>query len=890
MEISLLNTISQLNHLASCNNIKAEPVQKYYQKIDEILKLLRPIRISSNEEVIKIFKELDGVVNVTDVSLFDHHNQRPHNQHKTDSNPFPSGIVNQPPHYLECSVRSISQLPNVSHQDYACTYLQCQLHAQCRVFRELVESWYPTASTFSLITRIQASCLDGLQQLLSSLHQYHLPDHDLNPISVENSVHKLQCIGYDEQTSTVIKEPVRTEAENSTPASSEIMVKFQAEQDENDTEAKCIDHMICLVTVMHDLLVKIKQSQRITKVPIPPADLSCPLSLELMMDPVLLASGQTYERIYITRWLNLALTVCPKTRQTLANTNLIPNYTVKALIVNWCETNNVTIHPDPVKSMNINQTAALLSHADSAPSDSPIHPHSAYPSTRTNHVRSNESTSSSTKTNIVTSTESARSTSSSSHKSTHSHGGSNTERKSLSHARSDFDGALNGEVGNGFGLDVGRITLGSSEERADDRSIDSGGQPLVPSKEDNLEASGADDQFHAHSRNASVSSSVSNTEYIQGTPGDVNEVSQGSGDLTHYSSNASGQLSLDSPSRASLHLHRESEFSPTLMETGSRNHTIWHPPTERYIPRIVSASAIDTRADILGIETQVKKLVGDMQSMYVDLQRAATAELRLLSKHNTDNRIVIANCGAIPLLVGLLHSKDIHTQENAVTALFNLSINDNNKTVIANADAIDPLIHVLGTGSVEGKENSAATLCSLSVIEENKVRIARSGAIIGPLVELLGNGTPRGKKDAATALFNLSIFHENKARIVQAGAVVKYLVELMDPAAGMVEKAVAVLANLATIRKGQKAIGVAGGIPVLVEVIELGSARGKEHATAALLQLCTNSNRFCSMALQDGAVPPLVALSQSGTPRAKEKAHALLGYLRNQQRGHAARG
>jgi len=278
---------------------------------------------------------------------------------------------------------------------------------------------------------------------------------------------------------------------------------------------------------------------------------------------------------------------------------------------------------------------------------------------------------------------------------------------------------------------------------------------------------------------------------------------------------------------------------------------------------------MDARSDLSAIENQVRKLIEDLRSDSVDVQRSAASELRLLAKHNMENRIVIANCGAVNLLVGLLHSPDAKTQEHAVTALLNLSINDNNKIAIANADAVDPLIHVLQTGNPEAKENSAATLFSLSVIEENKVKIGRSGAI-KPLVDLLGNGTPRGKKDAATALFNLSILHENKARIVQADAV-RHLVDLMDPAAGMVDKAVAVLANLATIPEGRTAIGQARGIPALVEVVELGSARGKENAAAALLQLCTNSNRFCSIVLQEGAVPPLVALSQSGTPRAREK-------------------
>ncbi|CAL9041498.1 unnamed protein product [Musa banksii] len=180
---------------------------------------------------------------------------------------------------------------------------------------------------------------------------------------------------------------------------------------------------------------------------------------------------------------------------------------------------------------------------------------------------------------------------------------------------------------------------------------------------------------------------------------------------------------------------------------------------------VLGASAMDSRFDISGDESKVFELIEDLKSNSTDVQRAATAELRLLARH-MENRMVIANCGAISLLVGLLHSTDPKTQENAVTALLNLSLSDN-KIAIANANAIDPLIHVLKTGNPEAQENSAATLLSLSVTEENKLQIGRSGAI-GPLVELLANGTLRGKKDAVSALYNLSTLRDNKLRIARA--------------------------------------------------------------------------------------------------------------------------
>nr|CAB3481871.1 unnamed protein product [Digitaria exilis] len=442
------------------------------------------------------------------------------------------------------------------------------------------------------------------------------------------------------------------------------------------------------------------------------------------------------------------------------------------------------------------------------------------------------------------------------------------------------------ENANGSAPDVSRLSLANSEAREsslEGRRGGSIGQTSEQSAEEAFQSSNLDRDTQDNMASSSLNGSLPNSGQLDGECD--NGVTRVPSDRTNYSSDASGEVTDGGGAPVASSIPQREHLIPPRLTT--RGQFVRRQASDRGFPRIISSSSMDARSDLSAIENQVRKLIEDLRSDSVDVQRSAASELRLLAKHNMENRIVIANCGAVNLLVGLLHSPDAKTQENAVTALLNLSINDNNKIAIANADAVGPLIHVLETGNPEAKENSAATLFSLSVIEENKMRIGRSGAI-KPLVDLLGNGTPRGKKDAATALFNLSILHENKARIVQADAV-RHLVELMDPAAGMVDKAVAVLANLATIPEGRNAIGQARGIPALVEVVELGSARGKENAAAALLQLCTNSNRFCSIVLQEGAVPPLVALSQSGTPRAREKAQALLSYFRSQRHGNSAR-
>ncbi|CAH9137583.1 unnamed protein product [Cuscuta epithymum] len=75
------------------------------------------------------------------------------------------------------------------------------------------------------------------------------------------------------------------------------------------------------------------------RVPIIPDDFRCPISLELMNDPVILSTGQTYERSCIQKWLDAGHKICPMTQQTLLHTALTPNYVLKSLIAMWCESN-----------------------------------------------------------------------------------------------------------------------------------------------------------------------------------------------------------------------------------------------------------------------------------------------------------------------------------------------------------------------------------------------------------------------------------------------------------------------------------------------------------------------------------------------------------------------
>jgi hypothetical protein len=276
-------------------------------------------------------------------------------------------------------------------------------------------------------------------------------------------------------------------------------------------------------------------------------------------------------------------------------------------------------------------------------------------------------------------------------------------------------------------------------------------------------------------------------------------------------------------------------------------------------------------------------LVGKIAMGSPEIQRQATYELRLLAKTGMGNRRIIAEAGAIPFLVTLLSSTDPKTQENAVTAMLNLSILENNKTLIMSAGSIDSIIDVLESGkTMEARENAAATIFSLSIINDCKVTIGTRPRAFSALVGLLREGTSAGKKDAASALFNLSVYEANKASVVVAGAVPLLVEMLMDDKAGITDDALALLALLLGCSEGLEEIRKSKVlVPLLIDLLRFGSTKGKENSITLLLGLCKDGGEEVArrLLINPRSIPSLQSLSADGSLKARRKADALLRLL-----------
>lgn len=82
-----------------------------------------------------------------------------------------------------------------------------------------------------------------------------------------------------------------------------------------------------------------------------PDEFRCPLSKELMRDPVIVATGQTYDRPFIHKWLKAGNRTCPLTQQVLSHTFLTPNHVVRGMVSKWCESRGIELL-DPVHYIN----------------------------------------------------------------------------------------------------------------------------------------------------------------------------------------------------------------------------------------------------------------------------------------------------------------------------------------------------------------------------------------------------------------------------------------------------------------------------------------------------------------------------------------------------------
>ncbi|KAJ8761418.1 hypothetical protein K2173_001549 [Erythroxylum novogranatense] len=106
-----------------------------------------------------------------------------------------------------------------------------------------------------------------------------------------------------------------------------------------------------------------------------PDDFKCPISLEIMSDPVILSSGHTFDRASIQRWLDSGHRTCPITKLPLPDhPSLIPNHALRSLISNYTLLSAPNFQQSPTKPQpSQSQTLVSTLVSTSSAFDSKLH-------------------------------------------------------------------------------------------------------------------------------------------------------------------------------------------------------------------------------------------------------------------------------------------------------------------------------------------------------------------------------------------------------------------------------------------------------------------------------------------------------------------------------------
>lgn len=123
--------------------------------------------------------------------------------------------------------------------------------------------------------------------------------------------------------------------------------------DDEDYSIQAVDQALETLSALKEL--KTRKRSLSLKLPdtVPcPEEFRCPLSNELMRDPVILASGQTYDRPFIQKWLKAGNRTCPRTQQVLSHTILTPNHLIREMISQWCKSRGGIEFSDSVQHIN----------------------------------------------------------------------------------------------------------------------------------------------------------------------------------------------------------------------------------------------------------------------------------------------------------------------------------------------------------------------------------------------------------------------------------------------------------------------------------------------------------------------------------------------------------
>lgn len=501
-----------------------------------------------------------------------------------------------------------------------------------------------------------------------------------------------------------------------------------------------------------------------------PEEFVCPISKCLMADPVIVASGESYERLCIQIWLQQGNRHCFKTGQTLEHHNLTPNIALRSAIQTWCGKQKVPNPKAPTVESATQLVEGLAQTAFVSDGSDPPTPSRFIDDGRP---------------------------------------GFNSDSARPGFGNDDVE-PEQGSPGNSGNYGLSPPNSGSFGERFERSQCDDPieiAERTGPTWSSLQEKTGPlwtrrPQPSHSRMRSSGSDNSGNGRSW------------HGSNDSSEWSSSTHGQGPRYVHSASANTLREDVE---SLQGRGRTPLPLETTPSSYRRDR-GEAGQIQEGDGIEG------ELIYKLQHPQPLEQEEAAAEIRRLTR-NTDPEIdyrhALCTPGLLAALLPLLQSRYVDVQINAAAAMMNLSLANENKIKIARAGVVPSLVELLKGRSDAAQEHAAGALFSLALNDENKMAIGVLGAI-PPLIHVLRSGPPGTRRDAAMALYHLSFAHINRSKLIKAGAVPILLQLVQEASSDLVSRALLILSNLAAVQEGRSAIGEGHGVPVFVGLLSAG--------------------------------------------------------------------
>lgn len=460
---------------------------------------------------------------------------------------------------------------------------------------------------------------------------------------------------------------------------------------------------------------------------LPPGEFVCRISQSLMAEPVLVASGYSFERQCIQRWFQLGFRHCFESGVVLENTSLTPNLQLQSAIVAWCDKHKVARPQPPSPDLTWQLVEFSLSRAAPASAAAAL-------------VREDS--------------DPARP------------GFYGDRTRDLFDDKSDVFSGRNGDI-----------------EAAEEEEYETASAPSWTTRDldtpvwkrrglqrsSSLSSSSSGESSREFNNKSSEFSRSSRTDQSSSYNNHPNSGEWPAASPLQQSSFVS-TLSSHGISEAEEYGATEGDLEEMLLYKLHHRHAVEQEEGASEIRRLTRNTdpSVDYR-ETLCTPDVLKALLSLLQSGYPGVQTNAVAAILNLSLAD-DNRIRVVRAGAIPPLIHVLKSGTDAAQEYATGAFRSLALSEENKMVIGVLGAIPPLIHVLRVGSSGAQRDAAKALYQLSFYQTNCGKMIKAGAV-GILLQILQEKTSHLVALATQLLSNLAVTQEGRSLICEGNGI-----------------------------------------------------------------------------------------------------------------------